>query len=88
MAPIINMRGSSGVQQIVIDPSTQPGPVPVDVWLSAMGTPASGYQRMTHAQLMQHLADAQAAGGPMVNGFPRDEQLAWTTDRIDAAVGP
>jgi hypothetical protein len=81
VAPIINLRGPNGVEQVVIDPSTQPGPVTVDVWLSAMGTPAGGYQRMTHAQLMQHLADARTAGGPMVNGFPVNEQLAWTTDR-------
>ena len=81
VAPIINMRGPAGVTQVVIDPSTQPGPVPIDAWLAAMGTPANAFQRMTHDQLMQHLADARARGGPNVDGFALNEQLAWTTDR-------
>ena len=38
VAPIINVRGPSGTQPMVIDPSTQPGPATVDAWVAAMGT--------------------------------------------------
>ena len=64
MAPIINMRGPERDAAMVIDPSTQPGPATIDAWVAAMGTPANAYQRMTHDQLMQHLADSRARGGP------------------------
>ena len=77
VAPIINVRGPSGSQQIVIDPSTQPGPATVDAWLAAMGTPASAYRRMTHDQLMQHLADSRGTPGPKTFGvFPRERAPA------------
>jgi len=79
VAPIINVRTATGVEQQVIDPSTQPGPVTIDAWLGAMGTPGSAYQRLMHDQLMQHLAAAPP--GPNVGGFPMGERLAWTTDR-------
>jgi hypothetical protein len=82
VAPIINVRGPSGTQPMVIDPSTQPGPATVDAWVAAMGTPASAYRRMTHDQLMQHLADSRSTPGPKTFGvFPENERLLWTTDR-------
>ena len=37
---------------------------------------------MTHAQLMQHLADSRSTPGPKTFGvFPENERLLWTTDR-------
>jgi hypothetical protein len=53
--------------------------VTIDAWLGAMGTPGSAYQRLSHDQLLQHLAAAPP--GPSVSGFPMGERLAWTTDR-------
>src|SRR5215218_246270 len=79
VAPIINVRTASGVQRHVIDPSTQAGPVPIETWLGAMGVPPAGYQRLTHDQLMAHLAAPPP--GPSIEGFPMGERLVWTTDR-------
>ena len=79
VAPIINVRTAAGVEQQVIDPSTQAGPVPIATWLGAMGVAPASYQRLTHDQLMAHLAAAPP--GPNVGGFPMGEQLVWTTDR-------
>jgi hypothetical protein len=79
VAPIINVRTATGVEQQVIDPSTQAGPVPIDTWLGAMGVPPAGYSRLTHDQLMAHLAAPPP--GPTLDGFPMGERLVWTTDR-------
>src|SRR4051794_23805466 len=79
VAPIINVRTATGVEQQVIDPSTQSGPVPIESWVGAMGVPPGGYSRLTHDQLMAHLAAPPP--GPSVSGFPMNERLVWTTDR-------
>ncbi len=79
VAPIVRVNTGSAIVETVIDPSTQPGPVSVDVWLAAMGVLPAGYSRLTHAQLMTHLAAPPP--GPIVNGFPGGEKLVWTTDR-------
>jgi hypothetical protein len=79
VAPIVRVNTGSAVVETVIDPSTQPGPVSVDVWLAAMGVAPAGYSRLTHAALMAHLAAPPP--GPIVNAFPGGEKLVWTTDR-------
>lgn len=72
VAPIVGVRTSGGLEENVIDPSTQAGPAPVGVWLSAMGVAAGTYNRFTHAELTAHLASPPPAGG---------EKNVWTTDR-------
>ena len=79
VAPIVRVNTGSAVVETVIDPSTQPGPVSVDVWLASMGVTPASYSRLTHAALMTHLAAPPP--GPIVNGFPGGEKLVWTTDR-------
>jgi hypothetical protein len=79
VAPIVRVNTGSAIVETVIDPSTQPGPVSVDVWLAAMGVTPASYSRLTHAALMTHLAAPPP--GPIVNGFPGGEKLVWTTDR-------
>jgi len=79
VAPIVQVRTAGGIQETVIDPSTQSGPVALDVWLGAMGIAPAGFSRLTHQQLMAHLAAPPP--GPLVNGFPAGEKLVWTTDR-------
>jgi hypothetical protein len=79
VAPIVRVNTGSAIVETVIDPSTQPGPVSVDVWLAAMGVTPASYSRLTHAALMTHLTAPPP--GPIVNGFPGGEKLVWTTDR-------
>jgi hypothetical protein len=79
VAPIVQVRTAGGLVETVIDPSTQAGPVSIDVWLGAMGVAPASYSRLTHAALMAHLAAPPP--GPIVNGFPAGEKLVWTTDR-------
>jgi hypothetical protein len=79
VAPIIQVRTAGGIQQHVIDPSTQGGPVPIETWLAAMSVPPGSYQRMTHDELLAHLAAPPP--GPMMGQFPVGERLVWTTDR-------
>ena len=49
VAPIVRVNTGSAVVETVIDPSTQPGPVSVDVWLAAMGV-APGELQPAHAR--------------------------------------
>jgi hypothetical protein len=72
VAPIVRVRTAGGLQETVIDPSTQAGPVSVGAWLAAMGVAAGTYNRFTHAALMAHLAAPPPPGG---------EKNVWTTDR-------
>ena len=79
VAPIVNVRTTTGVEHFVFDPSTQTRPVPVSEWLATMGVAAGSYRELTHQQLMDHLAATR--GGPLTHGFPPNERLVWTTDR-------
>jgi hypothetical protein len=79
VAPIVQVRSATGVTETVIDPSTQSGPVALDVWLSTMGVNAGTYQRMTQDQLVAHLASPNPIPAP--NEYPANEKLVWTADR-------
>jgi len=81
VAPIVRVRTAAGaIEETVIDPSTQSGPVPIATWVAAMGVAPGTYSRKTHAELMAHLA-SPPPGPVLPGGFPVGEQLVWTTDR-------
>ena len=80
VAPIVRVKTAAGaIEETVIDPSTQSGPVPISAWLAAMGVAPGTYSRKTHAELMAHLAAPPP--GPMMGTFPAGEQIVYTTDR-------
>ncbi len=81
VAPIVRVKTATGaIEETVIDPSTQSGPVPIATWLGAMGVAPGTYARKTHAELMAHLA-APPPGPVTPGGFPMGEQIVYTTDR-------
>ena len=81
VAPIVRVKTATGaIEETVIDPSTQSGPVPIATWLAAMGVAPGTYSRKTHAELMAHLA-APPPGPVTPGGFPMGEQIVYTTDR-------
>src|SRR3569832_470287 len=73
------VRTAKGVTEMVIDPSTQSGPVALDAWLATMGLNAGTYQRMTQDQLVAHLHSPNPV--PKPNEYPVNEMLVWTADR-------
>jgi hypothetical protein len=79
VAPLVMVRTATGVAETVIDPSTQSGPVALDVWLGTMGVNAGTYQRMTQDQLVAHLHSPNPI--PLPNEYPANERLVWTADR-------
>jgi hypothetical protein len=79
VAPLVQVRTATGVTETVIDPSTQSGPVSLDVWLATMGVNSGTYQRMTQDQLVAHLRSPNPI--PLPSEYPTNEKLVWTADR-------